>query len=192
MTRNTARRNGSSVEQAAQQLGCPDVTDVARAVVDHADAVLGGECGEAVRTVAALRLAATRGRTTAFDLEDACREFSVEPADVARAEATLSATLQPPAEEAEIRALRRTLITLREIDAAVEAGRSNAPCRPGSALEGLDPALASLLEQPLDRIDRSALEAHIERLESDLEMARLGTELYALVHRDEGGGYTDE
>ncbi|MFP9190885.1 hypothetical protein [Natronosalvus vescus] len=192
MTRNTAPQNGSSVEQVAQQLGCPDVTEVARAVADHADTVLDCEYDRAVLTVAAFRLAATRGRHGSFDLEAACREFSVEPADVTRAKATLSATLQPPADEGEIRTLRRAVITLREIHAMIEAGRTNAPSRPGSSLEGLDPALASLLEQPLDRIDQATLETHIERLEADLEMARLGTELYALVHPAEEGGCTEQ
>ncbi|USZ70190.1 hypothetical protein [Natronosalvus halobius] len=173
----------STVERISRDLGCAGVAEDARAVVARAEAVLGCQYDRGVLTVATLSVLTRRSRGSRSPLERgaACDALAMNPEAVAEAEAALAATLQSPADETDIRALRRTVITLQELLAAVEAGRSCAPYRPGSDLVGLDPALARLLEQPLDEIDPESLERHLERLEADLEMARLGVELYALL-----------
>ncbi|MFP8888931.1 hypothetical protein ACLI4U_04075 [Natrialbaceae archaeon A-CW2] len=172
----------SSVEDAAEQLGCSAVTDVARAAARHAARQLGDEYTDDVLAAAALRLATARGRHQAVPIDAVCQQFDVDQSAVAAVESVLVDTLQPPASSETIRQLRRTVITVRELLAALESDRSCAPYRPGSALEGLDPAVASLLEQPLDRLDEPELRAHLERLEADLQMAKLGVDLYLLVH----------
>ncbi|WP_312909406.1 hypothetical protein [Natronosalvus caseinilyticus] len=176
----------STVERISRDLGCAGVADDARAVVARAEAVLGYQYDREVLTVAALSLLTRRSRDSRPPLERAavCETLAMDPETVAEAEAVLAATLQSPADETDIRALRRTVITLQELLSAVEAGRSCAPYRPGSNLVGLDPELARLLEQSLDELDADALERHLERLETDLEMARLGVELYALLEGD--------
>ncbi|MCU4750807.1 hypothetical protein OB919_02230 [Halobacteria archaeon AArc-curdl1] len=171
----------STVEDAAEQLGCSDVTDVARAAARHAACQLGDEYTDAVLAAAALRLATARGRHQTVPIDAVCQQFEVDQSAVAAVESVLVDTLQPPASPETVRHLRRTVITVRELLAAVESDRSCAPYRPGTALEGLDPAVASLLEQPLDQLDEVELRAHLERLEADLRMARLGVDLYLLV-----------
>lgn len=184
MSQHRSRSPGgvSTVEHAAEQLGCSEVTEVARAAVRHATRQLGDEYTDAVLAAAALRLATARGRHQTVPIDAVCQQFDVDQSTVSAVESVLVESLQPPASPETIRHLRRTVITVRELLAALEFDRSCAPYRPGSALEGLDPAVASLLEQPLDQLDEAELRAHLERLESDLEMARLGIELYLLVH----------
>lgn len=174
----------SRIDRTARELGCFEIVDIARAVDRHADSALEDETDRTTRTLAALRLAAARGGTVSFDLEAACAavDGDADPDAVAATQARLESTLQPPASPDEIRRLRRAVITLRELVAAHERGRENAPYRPGSSLAGVDPALAGLLERPVSRLDGDALARHLERLEADLEMARLGVDLYAMVH----------
>ncbi|WP_254767280.1 hypothetical protein [Salinilacihabitans rarus] len=171
--------DGRGVERAARLLDVDGVSDVARAALDGAGGPALRRCGRGAAVVAALRLAARRGGRVDLDLEDACEAFGVHPGDALRAEELLRAELSPPAGPEAVSRLRRGVNAVREVLLAKERGRTNAPRLPPGVLADAAPALAG---RPLETVDGDELRAHLRRLEGDLEMARLGVRLYALVH----------
>ncbi|MDF9745678.1 hypothetical protein [Natrinema salsiterrestre] len=179
-----------SIDCAARRLGVGPAAEVARAAFDHAGELAALEYGRSAAVLGSLRLAARRIDVGDLERERFADAFDVDPDDVVAAEELLTRYLSPPADAAEIRSLRRTLIAAREVLAAVERGRAAGPELPGSHLADAAPFLlaraSSHLDARTDRefpgLDAAALRAHIERLEADLELARLGTKLYLLVH----------
>ncbi|WP_226481114.1 hypothetical protein [Natrinema amylolyticum] len=179
-----------TIDCAARRLGVESAVDVARAAFDHAGEMATLECGRPAAVLGAVCLAARRtdvGEPAPERLESS---FDVDPERVAAADEVLATYLSPPADPDEIRSLRRTLVVAQEVLAAVERGRNAGPELPGSRLADAAPFLlaraSSHLDSRTDRefpgLDAAALRDHIERLEADLELARLGTKLYVLVH----------
>jgi hypothetical protein len=179
-----------SIDCAAHRLGVDPAAEVARAVFEHAGELAALEYGRPAAVLGALRLAARRTNVDDLEREQFAGAFDVDPDDVVAAEELQARYLSPPAADDEIRSLRRTLIVAREVLAAIERGRAAGPELPGSHLADAAPFLlaraSSHLDSRTDRefpgLDSAALRAHIERLEADLELARLGTKLYVLVH----------
>ncbi|WP_226005365.1 hypothetical protein [Natrinema salinisoli] len=179
-----------SIDCAARRLGVDPAAEVARAAFDHAGELAALEYGRTAAVLGSLRLAARRTDVVDLEREHLAEAFDVDPDDVVAAEELLTRYLSPPADAAEIRSLRRTLIAAREVLAAVERGRAAGPELPGSHLADAAPFLLARASSHLDSrtgrefpgLDAAALRAHIERLEADLEHARLGTRLYLLVH----------
>ncbi|MXV60829.1 hypothetical protein GS429_01830 [Natronorubrum sp. JWXQ-INN-674] len=169
------------------------VAAVARAAFDHAGELATLEYGRSAAVLGAVRLAGRR--TNDRPLESACLEslFDVDPDRVTAAEELLASHLSPPAAESEIRSLRRRLVVAHELLAAAERGSVAGPELPGSYLADAAPILLARATDPNEcrddleqrGLDEAALRAHVERLEADLEFARLGTTLDALVARDE-------
>ncbi|MFC4544240.1 hypothetical protein ACFO5R_20130 [Halosolutus amylolyticus] len=178
------------IDCAAHRLEVDSVADVARAVFDHAGDLATIEYGRTAAVLGAVRLAARRTDVGDLDRERVADAFDVDPDRVVAADELQARHLSSPASADEIRELRRTLIVAREVLAAVERGRTAGPELPGSHLADAAPFLlaraSSHLDSRTDRefrgLDAAALRDHVERLEADLELARLGTKLYALVH----------
>ena len=170
-----------TVERTALALECEDVRAIATAVFEHVGDDVAHQYGHEVAVVTALRVATDRGSDRVLDLERACTVVGVDPRDVASAEAMVSTELGPPAADEEQRSLRRAIIAVHELLAAVETDRTNAPRLPLSVLADVGPALAGVATRPLEEIDETELRAHLDCLEADLEMARLGVHLYALT-----------
>lgn len=136
---------------------------------------------------------ARTGTGTDGDRADA-DAVSVDPADVVAADEFIASRLSPPADADEIRALRRRLIVAHELLAAAARGRPEALQLPDSHLEDEAPWLLERTRwsadgdaetepstREPDALAEDRLEAHVSRLEADLEAARLGSALYALV-----------
>ncbi|ELY74844.1 hypothetical protein [Natrinema pallidum] len=181
-----------TIDCAARRLGVESTVDVARAAFDHAGEMATLECGHTAAVLGAVRLAARRTGVGEPAPERLAESFDVDPERVVAADEVLATYLSPPADQDEIRSLRRTLVVAREVRAAVERGRNAGPELPGSHLADAAPFLLARASSHLDsRTDReypgletAALRDHIERLEADLELARLGTKLYTLVDED--------
>ncbi|SER56666.1 hypothetical protein [Natrinema salaciae] len=179
-----------SIDCAASRLEMDPAADIARAAFEHAGELAALEYGRSAAVLGALRLAARRTDVRALDHDRLADAFDVDPERVVAAHELLARHLTPPADADEIRSLRRTLIVAQEVLAAIERGRAAGPELPGSHLADAAPFLlaraSSHLDSRTDRefpgLDAAALRAHIDRLEADLELARLGTKLYALVH----------
>ncbi|MBZ6494735.1 hypothetical protein [Natrinema longum] len=181
-----------SIDRAARRLEAESTATIARAVYDHAGELAVLEYGQPAAMLGAIRLAARRTGVGEPDRERLAAEFDVDPDRVVAADELQSRYLTPPADDDEIRRLRRRLIVAREVLAAVERGRGAGPELPGSHLADAAPFLlaraSSHLDSRTDRefpgLDAAALRDHVERLEADLEFARLGTKLYRLVHEE--------
>lgn len=175
----------ATVERTAARFGATELGDVARAAFENASASAVRQYGREVAIVAALCVAGRRTGRGEVDVESACEVLGLEPSSVAHAAELIECELSPPATDAEIRSLRRSVVAARELLAGVENDRVNAPRLSGAAFDDVDPTLTALADQPLGTLDEEVLEAHCRRLEEDLEMARLGVELYALVRGGE-------
>ncbi|WP_049922785.1 hypothetical protein [Halopiger djelfimassiliensis] len=181
-----------TIEQAATRLEAEPVVDVARAAFDHAGELATLEYGRPAAVLGALRLASRRSRHRTLDRSRIASVYDVDPDRVADAEAEIASYLTPPADADEIRTLRRTLIVARELLDAAERdhGSVHGLALPGSSFADAAPWLLGRASRARDRrddvdqlgLDEAALRTHVERLEADLELARLGTKLYALVH----------
>lgn len=182
-----------TIDEAVRRLEVDAVADVARAAFDHAGELAALQHGHAAAVLGAVRLATRRSRHPTVD-RDELATFDIDPDDVVAAEAELSRHLDSPASESEIASLRRRLIVARELLAAAERGGVAGPELPGSYLAHTAPfLLARAATGPVclddregdgdaaDDLDEASLRAHVERLEADLECARLGTKLAALV-----------
>ncbi|WP_339104619.1 hypothetical protein [Haloterrigena salinisoli] len=168
-----------TIDEAVRRLEVDPVADVARAAFDHAGELAALQHGHVPAVLGAVRLATRRSRRPTVDREELAAAFDVDPDDVVAAESELSRRLGSPASESEIAALRRRLIVARELLAAAESGGVAGPDLPGSYLADAAPDL--LARGGTSELDEASLRAHVERLEADLECARLGTELAALV-----------
>ncbi|WP_246999036.1 hypothetical protein [Halosolutus gelatinilyticus] len=179
-----------TIDCAAHRLEVDSVAEIARAVFDHAGELATVQYGRSAAVLGAVRLACRRADVGDLERERLADAFDVDPDRVVAAHELQARYLTPPATVDEIRSLRRTLIVAREVLAAVERGRNAGPELPGSHLADAAPFLLARASSHLDsRTDRefrglepAALRDHVERLETDLEFARLGTKLYALVH----------
>ncbi|MFB1063610.1 hypothetical protein [Natrinema sp. H-ect4] len=182
-----------TIDRVARRLEVESAADVARAVFEHAGQMATLEYGRSAAVLGAVRLACRRTGVGEPDRERVAEMFDIDPARVVAADELLARYLCPPADADEIRSLRRTLVVAQEVLAAVERGRNAGPELPGSRLADAAPFLlaraSSHLDSRTDRevpgLDAAALRDHIERLEADLELARLGTRLYTLVHRED-------
>ncbi|MCU4742490.1 hypothetical protein OB955_11970 [Halobacteria archaeon AArc-m2/3/4] len=183
-----ARESETSVETIAARLEATDAVPVANVILETSDDDIVRQCGRSATALAAVRIAWRRTQRGEIDREDACSRLAgdveLDLATVAHAEAMLEYSICSPAPDEEIRALRRAIVAGHEILAAIENDRANGPRLSGSVFADVDPSLAALATLPLDRIDEAELRAHLQRLEADLEMARLGVELYAAVHEE--------
>lgn len=184
----SVRESETPVETIAARLEVTDAVPVASAILETSDDDIVQQCGHSAAALAALRIAWRRTERGEIDLENARSrlddDLEVDPATVAHAEAMLEYDICSPAPDEEIRALRRAIVAIHEILAAIENDRTNAPRLSASVLADVDPSLAALADRPVDRIDEAELRAHLQRLEADLELARLGVELYAAVHEE--------
>ncbi|MDS0473666.1 hypothetical protein [Natrinema sp. 1APR25-10V2] len=182
-----------TIDCAARRLEVDAATDVARAAFDHAGELATLEYGRLAAVLGAVRLACRRTEIGEPDREEFATAFDAEPDRVVAADELLAEHLGPPAAADDVRSLRRRLVVAQEILAAVERGRTAGPQLPGSRLADAAPFLLARASSHLDsRTDReypgleaAALRDHVERLEADLELARLGTRLYACVHDTE-------
>ncbi|WP_049941599.1 hypothetical protein [Haloterrigena turkmenica] len=183
-----------TIDEAVRRLEVDAVADVARAAFDHAGERAAIQHGHTAAVLGAVRLATRRSRRPTVDREELAAAFDVDPDDVVAAESELSRHLGSPAPESETASVRRRLIVARELLAAAERGTVAGPDLPGSYLAAAAPfLLARAVDGPVcldDRegdgdtaggLDEASLRAHVERLEADLECARLGTKLAALV-----------
>ncbi|MEY7851481.1 hypothetical protein AB7C87_20035 [Natrarchaeobius sp. A-rgal3] len=178
-----------TIEQVARRLEAEDVADVARAAFDCAGDLAALEYGRTASVLGACRLASRRSRRKPLSYERLADAFGVDPECVADAEATIASYLTPPADADDVRALRRTLIVAHELLDALECDRLHALELPGSYLADAAPWLIGRTQRSIESgddverrgLDEDELRAHVERLEADLELARLGTLLYADV-----------
>ncbi|RQH03235.1 hypothetical protein [Natrarchaeobius oligotrophus] len=188
--RRNEPRDALTIERAARRLGVEDVADVARAAYDHAGELAALEYGRTAAVLGACRLASRRGRGETLTRDRIAAAFDVGYEDVVEADCDIASHLAPPADADDVRSLRRTLIVASELLAAVERGRPGLDF-PGSYLADAAPWLLGRAVRSHERstdgrlaFDEAELRAHADRLEADLELARLGTTLYARV-RDE-------
>lgn len=172
------------VDRVAARLEASELADVAAAAYDLAGALAVRRCGRTATAVAALCVAARRSSRRAVDPVRACKRLDLDPSTVARAVDYLERELSPPAPATEIRSLRQSIVAIDELLSAIERGRANPPRLSGPAFAELDPTVAAMAARPLDELEEAELRAHRRRLEADLELARLGVELYAVVHGD--------
>ncbi|SFB71433.1 hypothetical protein SAMN05444422_101414 [Halobiforma haloterrestris] len=191
----TSQSNAApTIDDATRRLGVESATAVARAVLEAAGDRPFRRFGRPATVAAAVRIASRRTEGPTVGLERIVPALAVDPGRVERAEARLTAALSEPADPDEIRTLRRRLVVAHELLAACEAGRRR-PELPGSRLADAAPDLLARVDGPaghcadLEGLEGSPaaeprLRAHVERLEADLELARLGTTLYARLEDD--------
>ena len=181
---NSDTAGGTILDDVAAQLDATDATPVAEAVLNADGGAVRRQFDAETAAVAALRIAGRRSEGRELDLEDACERFDFEPGTVAHAEDLLRRELSPPADDDEIEALRRTINAHRELLVAAENDRAQAPRLPGYVIDETSPTAGIGVRANADvgHLDDEELERHIERLEADLEMARLGLVLYEKVH----------
>lgn len=190
--------DGLTVDQVARRLEVDELSCIARVAFEYAGDRAVRQHGHTTTVLGALRLASRRSAGDVLECEDVALEcdrlesvFGVNPDRVLAAEELLARQLSDPADPEEIRSLRRRLIVARELLAAVERGSVVGPTLPGSALADAAPFLLARATVGDDSaasehsIGESGLRTHVERLEADLEFARLGTTLDSLV--DENG-----
>ncbi|MFC4246809.1 hypothetical protein ACFOZ7_07320 [Natribaculum luteum] len=181
-----------TIDCAAHRLEVDAAAAVARAAFDHAGEMATLEYGRPAAVLGAIQLAARRTGVGEPDRERIAAAFDVDPDRVVDADELLATYLSPPADADEIRSLRQTLVVAQEVLAAVERGRNAGPELPGSLLADAAPFLLARASSHLDSrtdcecpgLDAAALRDHIDRLEADLELARLGTKLYVLVYAE--------
>ncbi|OLZ41915.1 hypothetical protein A6E15_13395 [Natrinema saccharevitans] len=199
-----------SIDCAARRLEVDSAAAVARAAFDHAGELATLVYDRPAAVLGAVRLAARRTDAGEPDRAEIAATFDVDPERVVAADELLASHLGSPADELlashlgspadadEIRSLRRALLVAREVLTAVDRDRNAGPELPGSRLADAAPALLARASEHLDPstdyehpgLEPAALRAHVERLEADLEFARLGPRLYALVR--ENAGKTDD
>lgn len=175
-----------TIADAARRLDVADVAGVARAAYESAGELAAREYGRAAAVLGAVRLATRRSRRRTLDRERIASAFDVDPDRVVAADAEIASALTPPADADEIRSLRRRLIVARELLAAAERDRIHALRLSNTYLADAAPWLVGRASREATRSDgpgagaleESRLRAHVDRLEADLELARLGTELY--------------
>lgn len=182
--RESSTVDGVTFERMASRLELAAAADVGRAVFEHAGGPAVRRYGRAATAAAALRVACRRTGRRPGTLESVAEE-GVDVNAVGAAEALLEAELSAPAPPETRRALRRTLVVGHELLARVERGHAAAPRLPATTVGDVDPTLLALADRPLDEVDPEELRAHLRRLEADLEMAHLGTDLYALLYAAE-------
>jgi hypothetical protein len=179
-----------TIDRAVRRLEVEPAAAVARAAFEYAGEMAALEYGRTAAVLGAVRLAARRTDAGEPDRDRIADAFDVDPERVVAADGLLVSVLGSPADPDEIRSLRRTLVVAREVLAAIERDRNAGPVLPGSRLADAAPALLARANGHLDPrtddehpgLEPAALRAHVERLEADLEFARLGPRLYALLH----------
>ncbi|WP_254763063.1 hypothetical protein [Natrinema marinum] len=179
-----------TIDCAARRMEVDAAAATARAAFEYAGELATVEHGRSAAVLGAVRLACRRTDVGEPDREEFAAAFDVDPDRVLAADELLAEHLGPPADADDVRSLRRRLVVVQEILAAVERGRTAGPQLPGSRLADAAPFLLARASSHLDsRTDRefpgleaTVLRDHVERLEADLEFARLGTRLYACVH----------
>ena len=186
MSRSDLPRKTSeaTIMHVAAWLGASEYANVARVAFENAGASAVRQYGREVAIVAACCVAVRRSDPGEIDLEAASERLGLEPSSVAHAAELIEGELSPPAPESEIRSLRQSVIAVYELLAGIENDQAKAPRLSGAAFDGVDPTLKALADEPVGSLDEEALKAHCQRLEEDLEMARLGVELYMLVHKE--------
>ncbi|THE64859.1 hypothetical protein D8Y22_10840 [Salinadaptatus halalkaliphilus] len=179
-----------TVEDAAARLEVDGLTHVARAAFDHAGELVAPRVGRRPTVLGAVRLASRRSRCRTLERERFSSVFDVDADLVVAAHADLASHLTPPADEDDVRSLRRRLVVVHELVAAAERDRLDALQLPQTYLADDAPWLLGRTQRRAEAssprseatLDVAALQSHTRRLEADLELARLGTTLYALVH----------
>ncbi|ADD06363.1 uncharacterized protein Nmag_2809 [Natrialba magadii ATCC 43099] len=185
-----------TVGEAIDQLDADALGPVARAAFAHAGELATLEYGRPAAVLGAIRLASRRSRHATLECERLAAVFDADPDAVSRADAAIASTLTPPADASTIRTLRRRLIVVEELLAAARAAESSAV--PAHHTQQWSPTFADTAPWLLGRVEAAAtrcedaapfgldedgLQAHADRLRSDLEFARLGTTLATLVAR---------
>ncbi|OAQ51828.1 hypothetical protein HTG_15710 [Natrinema mahii] len=189
-----------SIDCAVRRLEVDSAAAVARAAFDHAGELATLAYDRAAAVLGAVRLAARRTDAGEPDRAEIAAAFDVDPDRVVAADELLASHLGSPADADAIRSLRRALLVAREVLTAVDRDRNAGPELPGSRLADAAPILLARASGHLDPstdyehpgLEPAALRAHVERLEADLEIARLGPRLYALVYEDGDDGETDD
>ncbi len=187
--RHSPARDGLTVDQATRRLEVDAVSPVARTAFDHAGDLASRRYGRTAAVLGAVRLACRRTDARALDRERLETAFDVDPDRVVAADELLADQVGSPAAPEEIRSLRRRLIVVHELLAAAERGSVVGLEPPSSSLADAAPFLLARATSPgrddEEGLDEAALRAHAERLEADLEFARLGTTLGAGVEDGE-------
>lgn len=186
MARGTSSgvKGGTTLEDVATRLDVTNATRVAEAVLDIDGGAVRRQFNGETAAVAALRIASRRTEGRELDLERACERLALESGRVAHAEDLLRRELSPPADDDEIEALRRAINAYREVLVAAENDRAHAPRLPGYVIDEAGPTagIGVRANANVGHLDDEQLRTHIERLEADLQMARLGVELYGKLH----------
>ena len=184
MSRATDTTGGTTLEDVAARLDAADATRVAEAVLAADGGAVERQFDGETAALAALRVASRRTAGPEIDLERAADRLGLDPGRVAHAEELLRRELSPPADDDEVEALRRAINACRELLVAAENDRAQTPRLPGYVIDESVPSegIGARANQPIGNLDDEQMERHVERLEADLEMARLGVELYEKVH----------
>ncbi|MFC6717133.1 hypothetical protein ACFQGT_06445 [Natrialbaceae archaeon GCM10025810] len=190
------------------------LVDVARAALEAAGESAERRYGREATVVGAVLVAGSRLPRFSVDAEFVAEPFDVGPGEVLRAADHLRSGLSPPAPPAEIRSLLRSILVAYELLEGLENGSTAGFQLPGSYLEDAAAHLTGRAEltpdapdasdgaagaaDPIEPVDEDALRnpddavvdavflrRHLRRLERDLELARLGTDLYAALQADE-------
>ena len=181
---NSGTAGGTTLEDVATRHDATDAIRVAEAVLDADGGAVRRQFGGETAAVAALRIASRRTAGSELDLERVCERLGLEAGTVAQAADLLRRELSPPADDDEIEALRRAINAHRELLVAAENDRAQAPRLPGYVIDEASPTtgIGARANADVGHLDDEQLERHIERLEADLEMARLGLVLYEKLH----------
>ncbi|WP_254862611.1 hypothetical protein [Halovivax gelatinilyticus] len=175
------RRAGSPVENVASDVEREGLTEIASGVLRCSSETVEETFDPTERALAALYVASRRSEGPELSVTDSCELLSIDPAAVTHAVDTIQRSVSLPAPADERRRLRQTILAITELLSAKERGLSNGPRLRGPAFEVADPSIVAACETPLDSIDSDALRTHRHRLSEDLELARLGTDLYVQV-----------
>lgn len=175
-------REEAPIEAVADVVDATETADLARGVLACAGATVSRRFEPRVRALASVIVASQRTIGPAISVTESASVVGVEASAVEHAVGLIDRKLSPPAADSCRRHLRQTIVAIDELLAAKDRGRENPPRLQGPAFEHADPRVLATSARSLAELDDDELRAHRRRLASDLQLARLGVELY--VHLD--------
>ncbi|RYJ14674.1 hypothetical protein ELS19_12410 [Halogeometricum borinquense] len=165
MPQDTTARTDAAVSTVVYRLRLPQGESLARRLLAAEYDPDEGR-GLLPSAVAAFRIVRRRLGYDVPPLCDAAETLDIDPRDVVAAERTLAASLSPPADEDE----------QQRLDDAIQSIRN----RLQTAEDDGNPGHHGRMVCPGE--SAAELRAHLDRLEADRSMARLGFTLYDLAH----------
>ncbi|WP_247728409.1 hypothetical protein [Halovivax limisalsi] len=172
------------IEAVAAAIDATETVEIARGALACAGATVARRFEPPVQALAGVIVASQRTIGPSVPASRSAAVIGVDESAVSHAVGLIEEKLTPPAPGARRRRLRQTIVAIDELLDAKDRGLENPPRLHGPAFEYADPRVLAMSTESLTELDGTELRAHRRRLEADLEVARLGVELYVHLHGD--------